>query len=48
MVTYLEGLITIKSHNTFFMWYYISNTRVLLVIKLGRMVTYLNELLPIK
>ena len=46
MMAYLEVLLTIKSFNTLITWswvtnknHYISTTRVLMVTKLGRMIT---------
>ena len=57
MVTYLEGLVTIKSHNTLITWsckvtwqenQYISTTNVLMATKLGKMMTYFERLLTIK
>ena len=53
MVTYHEGLLTIKSHNVLIMWsckvmwqtkIIISTTRVTMTTKLDRMVTYFETL----
>ena len=53
MVTYHEGLLTIKSHNVLIMWsckvmwqtkIIISSTRVSMTTKLDRMVTYFETL----
>ena len=53
MVTYHEGLLTIKSHNVLIMWsckvmwqtkIIISSTRVTMTTKLDRMVTYFETL----
>ena len=58
VLTYLEGLYTIKSYNALIMWsykshvtkqnHYIFTIRVPIVTTLGRMVTYLSGSLPIK
>ena len=58
MLTYLEGLLTIKSHNALIIWsckiyvtnenYYISATRVLMTTKVGRTVAYFESLLTMK
>ena len=57
IVTYLKGLLAIKSFNTLITFlarsrdkknYYIPTTRVPMGTKLGRMITYLTGLLPIK
>ena len=42
MLTYLEGLLAIKSYNA-----YMSTARVLMATKLGRMVAYNDGLLSI-
>ena len=53
MVTYFEGLLTIKSYkvlitNVTIKNNYISSTTVPMTTKLGRMVAYLDRLLPTK
>ena len=56
VVTYIWGLLTKNSYSTLIRWslqghvisenYYISTTRILMVIKLGKMVTYLTGSYP--
>ena len=54
MVTYLDGLLTMKLFNILITWsckvknYYISSTKVPVTTKVDRMITYLDGLLPIK
>ena len=55
MVTYLEGFLTIKSHNALVIWSYKVTWQTKIILKksaygykLGRMITYLDEFLPVK
>ena len=55
MVTYLEGFLTIKSHNALVIWSYKVTWKTKIILKkiaygykLGRMITYLDEFLPVK